>query len=408
MTSPEAKRPRHYPSTLCAWLCLLVALLATAPATAQGEDEPQAWLLTYGPGEIYWQRFGHNAIWIRDPARGLDHTFNYGFFDFAQEGFLRNFLLGRLNYFAAARPADVELAEYIDDNRSVRAQRLNLMPEQLEQLTAHVLDSVRPENREYLYDYYLNNCSTRVRDALDVALNGALGADLKGEPSPLDFRDHTRRLTGMDYWYYLGLMTGLGSPVDRAVDKWEALFIPGMVAEAMMALQNPATGGPAVIEDVMLYESTLPEPPEAPRSVWLSYLLIPALLLVVMAALVRLVPGLKPRHMASGWLALAGLLGCVLAFLWLFTDHWVSSLNLNLLLLNPVWLLVAFVPFFGKPGAWLILFAGLMGVLAPWLPPAQYNAEVSAVVWPLNLAAALALLLNSRRTTPLLPGYGDD
>jgi hypothetical protein len=58
------------------------------PSQAQS-SAPEVWLVTYGPGEIYWQRFGHNGIWIRDEGLGLDHVFNFGFFDFEQEGFTR-------------------------------------------------------------------------------------------------------------------------------------------------------------------------------------------------------------------------------------------------------------------------------------------------------------------------------
>jgi hypothetical protein len=99
------------------------------PASAAGPGAEAAgtevWLVTYGPGEIYWQRFGHNAIWIRDPALGLDHVFNFGFFDFAQEDFFLRFLQGRMLYFSAAQPARDEFAAYIDENRSIRAQRLD-------------------------------------------------------------------------------------------------------------------------------------------------------------------------------------------------------------------------------------------------------------------------------------------
>ena len=95
-------------------------------ASEQPPSESETWLVTYGPGDIYWQRFGHNAIWIRDAGLGLDHVFNFGFFDFEQEDFFLHFLQGRMLYFSAAQPARDEFAAYINENRSIRAQRLDL------------------------------------------------------------------------------------------------------------------------------------------------------------------------------------------------------------------------------------------------------------------------------------------
>ena len=65
----------------------------------------EAWLVTFGPGEVYWERFGHNAIWLREPAAGIDHTFNFGYFDFGQEDFILRFARGRMLYFSVAQPA---------------------------------------------------------------------------------------------------------------------------------------------------------------------------------------------------------------------------------------------------------------------------------------------------------------
>ncbi len=372
-------------------LALALALLIPA-CVAQAESEPpQAWLVTYGPGEVYWQRFGHNAIWIRDERLGLDHTFNFGFFDFAQERFLRNFLLGRLNYFAAARPAQVEFAEYIDQNRSIRAQKLELDPQEQALLTGHLLNQVSPDNREYLYDYYRHNCSTRIRDAVDLALGGALRGVFDPQAAPLNYRDHTRRLTSMDYWLYLGLQSGLGSPVDRPISRYDETFIPGVLAQAVQELPHPRTGRLLVSEDVMIHQSTLASPPAQPPSQWKRYLLIPTVVLTLAFLTLLAWPRVTPAHLAIYWLVVAGLAGAVLAFFWWFTDHWVTVSNINLLLLNPLWLLIAAIPTLHRPGAWLIALAGTLALFSPWLPPGQYNAEVVALALPLNLAAALAL-----------------
>jgi hypothetical protein len=280
--------------------------LPAAAFATEGQPESDVWLVTYGPGEIYWQRFGHNAIWIRDPQRGLDHVFNFGFFDFAQQDFMLRFLRGRMLYFSAAQPARDEIAAYMDENRSIRAQRLALSVTEKEWLTQYLLQEVRPENRDYRYDYYLNNCSTRVRDALDQALGGALSREFGRVPAAQTWRDHTRRLTRSDFWLYLGLEIALGARVDRPVSRWDEMFIPQMLADAVASLQTPSASVPTplVVEDVLLYESSLPPPPAQTRGWWPRYLLASLALLAAGWLASRWAGALLPA-LARAWFLIA-------------------------------------------------------------------------------------------------------
>ena len=104
-----------------------------------------SWLVTFGPGEIYWERFGHNAIWLREPAVGLDHTFNFGFFDFEQEDFFLRFLRGRMLYFSVAQPAQREFDFYRQYNRTIRLQKINLSDEQYVRLRDFLLNEIKPD-----------------------------------------------------------------------------------------------------------------------------------------------------------------------------------------------------------------------------------------------------------------------
>ena len=384
---------------------IFFALLLAAfcgPASGAGPGAAAAgtevWLVSYGPGEVYWQRFGHNAIWIRDPQLGLDHVFNFGFFDFAQEDFFLRFLQGRMLYFSAAQSARDEFAAYIDENRSIRAQRLDLRPEQAAGLAAYLLHEVRPENRDYLYDYYGNNCSTRVRDALDQALGGSLSRRYSGIPAAQSWRDHTRRLTAADFWLYLGLESALGAPVDAPIDRWDEMFIPEILATAVAGLNVESAAGPAplVVEDVVLYESTLETPAAAPRAWWPRYLLGSLALAGLAWLLARRAPLWVGALLARAWLALAGLAGLTLLFFWWGTDHSVTRLNLNLLVFCPLWLWPAF--FRSAAGRTLPLVAGLsaLALVMPFLPPAQYTFDVLAAFVPLNLAAAMTIDAQAR------------
>lgn len=371
-------------------LALFLAGSDLALAAEQGfepgpDNEPEAqtevWLVTYAPGERYWQRFGHNAIWVRSPRLGLDHTFNFGFFDFDQENFFLRFLMGRMLYFTAAQPAEVEFAQYVAENRGIVAQKLEIPPSRKQALVSELLSVIRPENRDYLYDYYTDNCSTRVRDALDRALDGALASTYIAVPAALDRRDHTRRLTAGDFWLYLGLELALGRYADKEIDRWEEMFIPGELQQAVAEVEG------LVAEERVLFESTLEPPPVGPASHWFRYLAAGLAVVALGWLASRFVPA---SLIARSWLALSGLMGIALLFLWFGTDHAAADKNMNVLVFNPLFLLGL---------AWKgsdrhLLQGTVLFSLAAWalgLGGSQYNADVVAAFVPLNLAAAWVL-----------------
>ena len=357
----------------------------------------EAWLVTFGPGEIYWERFGHNAIWLREPAAGLDHTFNFGYFDFDQKDFLQRFIRGRMLYFSVAQPASREFEFYRGQNRSIRAQKLKLTPSQYQQLRDYLLNEIRPENRNYRYDYYLNNCSTRIRDAIDIAFDGELSAGTRVAPASLNFRDHTRRLTQMDFWYYLGLELGLGFPIDRELSRWDEMFIPMVLADEMAAFSLPAemADNRAVVVDEMIFSGTLPIPASSPTSIWYRYLLLGLLVTGLAWLSGRFMPPVWLAGLCQAWVLICTTNGLILAALWLFTDHDVTRFNANLLLFNPLAMLML-IPMLRRLGAMLFAGGTVAGCLLLLLPVHQYNLDTLALLAPLNLAVA-GYFLNKKR-----------
>ncbi len=374
-------------------LCFVLLACSQTGLAADIPDVPadgaEAWLVTFSPGEIYWERFGHNAIWLREPATGLDHTFNFGYFDFEQEDFFQKFIRGRMLYFSVAQPSEREFRFYRQQNRSIRLQKLKLAPAQYLQLRDYLLNEVRPENRDYRYDYYLNNCSTRIRDALDIALDGALSDRSKANPAKLNFRDQTRRLTQMQFWYYLGLELGLGYPVDREVSRWDEMFIPMVVADELadMSLE----GGEALITvDSMLFSSTAPEPAVNPGSIWYRYLLLGLLVTGLAWLSGKFMPPVWLQGLCGAWVLISSTSGMILAALWLFTDHEVAKYNANLLLFNPL-VIMALVPSLKRAGAAILVGGVTVGFLLLLIPAHQYNLDVLFLLAPINLAVAAFL-----------------
>lgn len=381
---------------------LLICCVTVVPVSAHAADlqiplgsgKPEAWLVTYGPGELYWQRFGHNAIWIRDPSRNIDHVFNAGFFDFDQPGFLRRFIEGRMLYFSAALPAADEFRQYQFENRSITARLLNLDLEQYERLLSHLVRQVDPQYREYLYDYYLDNCSTRIRDAIDVALAGSMYAEVSGQPAGQNFRDHTRRATEVSPVYYFGLELALGLPTDQPISRWQEMFLPSVVDDVVAGLNNgdkPLSG-----PEFEVYRSDLAPPPSQPPLIAWKFLLAGILLVIIFWLISRLAGPVMAQGSIHAYLMVITSGGLLLLYLWLFTDHRVAWPNANLLLLNPL-LILGLWPRFRRLAA-LILVAGIVLCLLQFvLPSAQYNLDVLAFLAPLSLVASAWLWKNAPR-----------
>ena len=410
---------------------LLAGALLLAPAVAQGAvqatepgSELRVFLMTMGPGALVWERFGHNAIWIHDPATPPDTAYNYGLFDFHQENFLLRFIRGQMWYWMAGFPADAYVRTYVRDNRSVWLQELNLPPAARLQLREFLRWNEQPEHRFYHYDYYYDNCSTRVRDALDRVLAGAIKAQTAALPTGTTFRFHTQRLTANDPPIFTGLLLALGPGVDRPISAWEEMFLPMALREYAGRVVLPGPDGttiPLVAGERTLFESTAPQPPPSPPS-WLPWYLTLGTAIGGLAAGLGATgrsPGRRWARLGLGllvlvWGVVGGLGGSVLSVLWGLTDHAMAYRNENLLQLNPLLLVLALlVPLglAGRPAAlkWgrmlALTLAGLAlaGFALQALPGLdQVNGPVIALVLPIHLGVALGLGLVGARFSGVL------
>jgi hypothetical protein len=364
--------------------------------------------MTFGPGRQVWERFGHNAIWIHDPVHGTDEAYNYGLFDFAQENFVLRFIRGQMWYWMAGFPAERYVAQYEHDNRSVWVQELELPPRARGELQAFLQWNAEPEHRFYHYDYYRDNCSTRVRDAIDRALNGALRQQTATVPAGTTYRFHTQRLTANDPLVFTGLLLALGEGVDRPISEWEEMFLPLEMREHVRHVTVPGPNGtrlPLVRSERTLFESSAPPPPAVPPS-WIPWYLA---LGAAIGGVAFLLAGRVRRSAAAwlgflvvvgGWGLVVGLAGLVLAGLWGLTDHAMAYCNENLLQVNPLALLLIPAAFQAvrentRPAWWVALTLvglSLLGLLLKALPGFdQVNGPVIALALPAQLGIAAAI-----------------
>ncbi|WP_240097117.1 DUF4105 domain-containing protein [Thermomonas flagellata] len=336
---------------------------------------PRIGVVTMGPGEVFWERFGHDAIVVEDPATGTRTNYNFGFFDLDEPGFLGRFLRGDMRYRLVALPLAEDLDYYRQVGRGVQVQWLDLDPAQARALAAALADNARPQNARYRYDYFRDNCSTRVRDALDRALGGQLQRTLIGRSSGDTWRSEALRLAEPAPWMWLAFDIGLGPRADRPLSRWELAFIPSRLAEGLR--ETPRADGRPLVqsEQVLLPQRLPPEPPGAAPRIWpwlLAGLLAGAGILALGARRPRLLAALALPF----WFA-CGLLGLVLLLGWAFTDHEAMWANRNLLLFDPLCLLLL-------PGGWALLRGR---------PPSPRMRALLVAVTLLALLACLPLWL---------------
>jgi hypothetical protein len=342
----------------CAWLTdvAMAATSTVASAHAVAEDPPAAVerlpvpgeeldveLVTIGPGRIYWQRFGHNAILIRDREAGTARLYNFGIFDFAAEDFFLNFARGRMTYLLVGGPVRADLEGYLADGRSIDLQWLDLEPAAKLELRDALEENARPENAAYRYDYFRDNCSTRVRDALDRAAGGALKRATDRRSRGFTYRMHAQRLTAMDLPLYLGIHAALGPQTDLPITFWDEMFIPMVLRDeiAKVEIEGPdGTRRPLVRAQERLSEAAFPQPSEAPPRWFWRFLGVGIVLAALVAWLGRGAIGSRRFRLfgvvAGGlWLA-AGLGGLALAFLMFASEHQAAWRNENIALFNPL------------------------------------------------------------------------
>ena len=394
------------------------ALQAENPARATPADSLRVFLVTFGPGSAVWERFGHNALWVHDPEAGTDIAYHYGLFDMSESGFILRFLQGRMFYSMGAADAGLLLSAYRRAGREATVQELRLTREQARELQAFLEWNMRPGNRVYRYDYFRDNCSTRVRDALDRVLDGGLSDALRPIETPITYRSEALALTAEDQMLTAGLDLGLGPLADQELTRWELGFVPMRLRDDVRRLQVERGGRlvPLVVSEREIPAIGVPDeevaaPPRGigRRIIWmLAAGLVGGALFVLLGHLVR--RRSDGRSRAAGWgLAAAGSLwglltgvgGLVLLGLWLLTDHEFAHANENLLQASPLALgLVVLVPLavLRGRGRWAFRLAlamvalSILGLLVYPLPVTpQATLGVIALALPIHLGLAHAL-----------------
>ena len=351
-------------------------------------------LITCGPwqGELY-SAFGHSAIRVYDPVTNTDWAFNYGTFDFNQPNFYLNFARGRNLYMLSVQDYPAFRDYYITHNRYIHEQVLDLDFHQSQRLFRYLWNNAQPENRQYPYDYFYDNCSTRPKDVLKTVFGDDLTFDYRwAKPGPT-IRDLTDLYLKDQPWGDLGIDICLGLPMDKIASAEEHFFLPDFLEVGLdhASIKQDSAMRPLVRERQIIHEA---EPESSGLSVTHPWVVFGLLLLVVLVISVRDHRRGKLTAVVDHLLlTVTGSMGLLLTLLWTATDHRAAAMNMNLLWAMPTNLLLPYL-LKGKP---LILFYRIMTVVTialllawPVLPQ-----ELNLFLIPVILALLVRYILNA-------------
>ncbi|HZY77989.1 MAG TPA: DUF4105 domain-containing protein [Cyclobacteriaceae bacterium] len=377
---------------------LLLSIASVAICQQRAANTPQLSpsaeisIVTLGPWqqELY-SAFGHSAIRVYDPELGLDAFYNYGAFSFNQPNFYLNFARGHLNYKLDVDPYNPWRDYYIANNRFVHEQILNLNDEQTQKVFDFLYWNSLPENQYYFYDYFYDNCATRLRDVMKITLKDAVVFDSTYITTNYTIRQLTDIYLKYQPWGDLGIDICLGLPMDKRAKPYEYMFLPDYIESSFdhATIRTDSGVAPLVRNKVSVYE-TRPEDP--PTSLFTPWTVFGAFLLITILITIRDVKSYRQ----SKWFdvtifGIVGLVGVLLFLLWTATDHKAAARNMNILWAMPLHLL--FIPLYvkGKKIAttWFKIIAVLNVVLLltwAWLPQ-QLNVFLIPVVLALTVRA---------------------
>jgi hypothetical protein len=392
-------------------LVLFAGVPRLAAQALPSADHAQLSVITFGRGDQVHQYFGHNALLVESAELPEPQVINYGMFSFGP-GMIPKFLKGRLEFWVGATEYASTVESYVRANRDVLVSELNLDQAQREIILRKVAHDLQPEHRVYLYDHYRDNCSTRLRDLLDRALNG----EIRRAWSPrarFDLRGQTQRYTQHDPVIEWLMMFGLNDRVDHPMAVWDEAFLPGELERLLDGVRYPDSRGsrvPLVRRKRVLFHAKRAALAAEPAQRWpygLALGVLPSVIALLLAERVR-VRERGFHRVAFAGLAAAlglkiGLLGTLIACLWAFTDHTVAYHNENLFLANPLTLLAgcAALLLFGRSTRaerwlywlWVALAASSVLWLVLKLSLASFDQDLTlsaASFVPINLSLAWA------------------
>lgn len=384
--------------TVLVYVLLLFGIVAYSQLP-EASSQTEISILTIGPGKHLNDSFGHSAIRVKDPK--FDIVFNYGTYDFNTPNFYTKFAQGKLNYKIAAEYFYDFESRYIRQNRWIKSQTLNLTPDQNIKFYNYLKHNYKPEHQFYLYDFFYDNCATKIRDVAQQIINNSITFNPPKNLPKLTFRGLINSNLKPNSWGHLGINIALGSVIDQPVPDEDYMFLPNYIYDFF----NTATIDntiPLVKHSELLFkakEETLSS----------NFLLSPLFIFTLISLLIVYITYKDYKSQSrSKWLdvsmfTITGIAGTILLLLWFATDHTATAQNYNILWAFPLNLLLIPQLLKGLQPSWVNRFLKFLLIMLcllvfHWVVGIQV---FSVVLIPLLIAIAIRYIYLIKVYLPL-------
>jgi hypothetical protein len=309
-------------------------------------------IAVFGPSDEIFIWWGHVGLIVENMSTGYGRIYDWGIFTFSGDSFMRAYALNDIEYQCAVSPSIVDIENYINEDRDIVTYTLDLDSSQKKAILDYADNSTLPENSRYDYHQFRDNCSTRIRDLIDMGTGGQFKEYFENAPGRFTFREHMRRFTWYSPFYDWFFDFLQGRDIDRNITIWEEMFLPVELGRSIADYRYIDDTGARrkLVSNVTIVNKTKNRTAvlEAPRS-QIPRTLAAGLAIAVLLMLVRLLRTKRPlagrvfmgiSHSAAG-LAL-GVAGTVLFFASRAPERDDMRGNINLLFANP--LVLAVIP----------------------------------------------------------------
>ncbi len=314
------------------FILAVLFLLRPAPARAEMADSADVYIITCAPGTASYSIYGHTALRVAVRGTTFDMVYNWGIFDFSTPNFAYRFAKGRLDYLLGAYSYQDFLREYIAEGRSVWSQKLNLTTAEREKLFELINENLKPENVKYRYDFFFDNCATRVRDIVAAAATDTVIFPERERKKQKTFRKLVDPNQKVLPWLDLGADMLLGLQADKKASPYDEMFLPVHLMTNMLntliihdGTEQPLTGPAEVV-------AGFPPPGKPGAGSWVTQAVFYLILILVL--LVTFVFGKPKLEKAVDFVLyfIYSVIALLLVFTNLFSEH--DALHLNLLFLG--------------------------------------------------------------------------